>query len=81
MRSTFTISSPPDTRGETTFIGAGRDDIERTAFAPKNLLLNQDNAVRVFGKIRLITHPPMMVTGVCVKAWHEIRICPAVELK
>lgn len=74
VRATFVITHPPDTHGDKTILGTGFDDIERTAFVPKNLLLDKGDEVTVFGKLEVIHHPLAVVNGQFVKAWHEIRI-------
>ena len=73
VRSTFTVSCPPDTHGELTVVGAGHDDVERTAFLPKDLLLDAGQDVTVIGVLEVIAHPPAVVNGTRVPAWPELR--------
>jgi hypothetical protein len=81
VRSTFVVSCPADTHGGTTVVGARSDDIERTAFIPKCLLLDKGGEVTVAGVLQVIAHPPGWVNGRFILVWHEIRISPAAILK
>lgn len=81
VRSTFTVSCPPDTHGDLTVLGAGHDEVERTAIVPKNLLVDTGHDVSLVGVLRVIQHPPGAVNGVFVKGWTEIRISPSVVVR
>lgn len=70
--TTFTISCPTDTHGEVTVIGAGWDEVERSAYVPKDLLLDKGREVTVVGTLRVKVHPPAWVNGQKVDKWTEI---------
>jgi hypothetical protein len=70
--TSFTISCPPDTYCETTVIGAGTDEVERSAYVPKDLLLDKGQDVTVVGVLRVKINPPAWVNGQRVPVWTEI---------
>ena len=72
--STFTISCPTDFSGEVSIIGAGWDAVERSAYVPKDLLLDKEQEVTVVGIMRVREHPPAWIIGQFVPVWTEIWI-------
>ena len=72
--TSFTISCPPDTHGEVTVIVAGHDEVERTAYVPKDWLLDMGQDVTVVGVMRVRVHPPAWIMGQFVPVWTEIWI-------
>ncbi len=78
--TTFTISCPTDTHGDVTVIGAGWDEVERSAYVPKDGLLDKGQEVTVVGVLRVTVHPPAWVNGQFVPVWTEIWIDRAIVL-
>lgn len=81
VRTTFTVACPPDHTEFTTVIGCGFDDVERTAYLPKDLLLDVGDEITVAGSLEVVPHPPLVINGQRVPAWTEIRINDARRMK
>lgn len=77
VRSTFTVTSPPDTYDTFTVIGTGFGAVERTAIIGKDLQVDKGDEVTVAGRLRVIDHPGHWVNRVWVRPWTEIRVSPA----
>jgi hypothetical protein len=77
VRATFTVADPPQHTEFTTVIGCGHDEEERAAYLPKDLLIDRGDTVTVAGILEVVPHPPLLVNGVRVPAWTEIRMCDA----
>lgn len=69
VRSTFTVSVPPDHTEFTTVLGCGFDDVERVAYIPKVLSVDVGDTVTVAGILEVNFHPPWVVNGQRVPAW------------
>lgn len=81
VKSTFFVTSPPDTHDTFTVVGTGFGAVERTAFIPKDLLVDRGDEVTIFGRLRVIDHPGCWVNQVWVRPWTEIRVSPAGRAK
>ena len=55
-------------------IGAGWDEVEQSAYVPKDWLLDKGKDVTVVGILKVKVHTPAWVNGQRVKEWTEIWI-------
>lgn len=68
VRCTFQFTCPPDTHGGVTVVGTGWDAVERVAYLPKDLLLDEGDAVTAVGVLEVIRHRAAVVNTIFTPA-------------
>lgn len=74
VRASVTVANPPATYGLWSVLGDDTGAVTRTVVVPRAGRVGVGDVVTVVGVLEVVRHPAVMVNGVNVPGWDEVRV-------